>query len=93
MNPELKGKWVEALRSGEYKQGQFTFRNGDRYCCLGVLCMVLSMPQLIVLGKDDYDGLRNASGLVQEDTDTLVRMNDHRKRSFKEISDYIEANL
>ena len=36
-------KWVKALRSGKYKQGQSylkaTWEKGDtRHCCLGVLC-------------------------------------------------------
>lgn len=42
MNPEVKKKWLEALRSGEYKQGKDQLKqeqNGDcSYCCLGVLC-------------------------------------------------------
>lgn len=38
MNPEVKARWVAALRSGEYKQGKCALRRGDRYCCLGVLC-------------------------------------------------------
>lgn len=39
MNPEVKAKWLEALRSGKYKQGKFMLRNQyDGYCCLGVLC-------------------------------------------------------
>ena len=37
MNPEIKKDWLEALRSGEYKQGEHTLRDGDMYCCLGVL--------------------------------------------------------
>lgn len=38
MNPIIKAKWVEALRSGEYKQGQAALRHADHFCCLGVLC-------------------------------------------------------
>lgn len=38
MNPEVKAKWLEALRSGEYKQGKERLQAGDRFCCLGVLC-------------------------------------------------------
>jgi hypothetical protein len=37
MNPEVKAQWVEALRSGEYEQARGRLRNGDGYCCLGVL--------------------------------------------------------
>ena len=39
MNPELKKRWVDALRSGEYQQGTSVLRDkNDRRCCLGVLC-------------------------------------------------------
>lgn len=38
MNPEVKAKWIAALRSGDYVQGQGALRRGDKYCCLGVLC-------------------------------------------------------
>ena len=38
MNPEMKAKWVEALRSGEYKQGKGALRREGMFCCLGVLC-------------------------------------------------------
>jgi len=42
MNKEIAKKWVQALRSGKYKQGREVLHrkeNGkDTYCCLGVLC-------------------------------------------------------
>lgn len=39
MNTEIKIKWIEALRSGEYKQGIGMLKNNrGSYCCLGVLC-------------------------------------------------------
>ena len=38
MNPEIKKQWVEALRSGEYKQTQQKLRDDNGFCCLGVLC-------------------------------------------------------
>lgn len=39
MDAELKQKWVEALRSGKYKQGRFCLRDNENcHCCLGVLC-------------------------------------------------------
>lgn len=42
MKPEIKEKWVAALRSGEYKQGRNNLANvkTNRFCCLGVLCEV-----------------------------------------------------
>ena len=36
----LAKKWIDALRSGKYKQGRGQLVKGDRYCCLGVLCDV-----------------------------------------------------
>lgn len=37
---DIKQKWVDALRSGEYKQGQGYLKTEDGgYCCLGVLQM------------------------------------------------------
>ena len=42
MHPEIKAKWVAALRSGEYKQATGQLRRNTRgktsFCCLGVLC-------------------------------------------------------
>ena len=32
---ELHKKWVEALRSGEYKQTQSKLHNEEGFCCLG----------------------------------------------------------
>lgn len=33
---ENRKKWVAALRSGQYKQCQYTLYNGEGFCCLGV---------------------------------------------------------
>jgi hypothetical protein len=42
MSPEVKTKWLTALRSGEYEQGYGNLRrdhnNHKRFCPLGVLC-------------------------------------------------------
>lgn len=38
MDKEIKKKWVEALRSGKYRQGHYVLRDeNDSFCCLGVL--------------------------------------------------------
>lgn len=41
MNPEVKGKWLTALRSGDYEQidGQLN-KGNEGFCCLGVLCEI-----------------------------------------------------
>jgi len=47
MDQSIKEKWVEALRSGDYEQGEGALRQKDKkngsnkYCCLGVLCDIV----------------------------------------------------
>ncbi len=38
MKHDIKKKWVEALRSGDYVQASGQLKNEDAFCCLGVLC-------------------------------------------------------
>lgn len=39
MNPAIVARWVAALRSGRYMQGQqYLNTPGQGFCCLGVLC-------------------------------------------------------
>lgn len=40
MTPEMKTKWVEALRSGKYKQTTGLLKDAEGYCCLGVLASI-----------------------------------------------------
>ena len=42
MKPKIKARWLAALRSGDYRQGKYRLREGNDFCCLGVLCDVLS---------------------------------------------------
>ena len=42
MNPEVKQKWIDALRSDKYEQGSGKLRSVTGYCCLGVLCDLYS---------------------------------------------------
>lgn len=38
MNTQIKEKWVDALQSGDYEQGNGKLRSHQGFCCLGVLC-------------------------------------------------------
>jgi hypothetical protein len=40
MDAEVKKIWVEALRSGDYKQTEGQLKDTFGFCCLGVLCDV-----------------------------------------------------
>ena len=37
LKPEIKARFVEALRSRKYPQGRYRLRSRDNFCCLGVL--------------------------------------------------------
>ena len=47
---EFATKWLEALRSGNYKQGMGLLYNEDTgsYCCLGVVCKLCNVNSLII---------------------------------------------
>lgn len=45
MHKEIADKLVTALRSGEYKQARSALREGNSYCCLGVLCDLYGKSQ------------------------------------------------
>lgn len=65
MNPEIKAEWLAALRSGNYTQTNGALRREDKaggasFCCLGVLCDVLSKDGRISFVQDPgYDDLRH----------------------------------
>ncbi len=48
---EFGKKWLEALRSGEYKQGKqelLTIRKNEKtYCCLGVACKIVGHGKIL----------------------------------------------
>ena len=53
MNPVVKAKWLEALRSGEYQQTDGLLRTAaDGYCCLGVLSQLASDEGVVPQPKE-----------------------------------------
>ena len=94
MDAQLKKVWVEALRSGEYKQGKgMLYRPEETHCCLGVLCKVAGKGSYSE-GEVNLDGgYFWLDGIFPDGIRTFVNMNDHQGKSFNEIADYIEANL
>ncbi len=109
MTPEMKAKWVEALRSGEYKQRAGYLCRDNRYCCLGVLAhingdLVLSEdmqfpPNTMVL-KENTDSCavlpltyNKKYGIPEQHTKALMLMNDATRKSFSGIADWIDENI
>lgn len=98
----LKERWIEALRSGRYKQARGRLRKGDCFCCLGVLCDLYDpsgweMPSGETMYRDSISYLPNeinrVSGITGNLELQLAEMNDSGRKSFAEIADWIEANL
>jgi hypothetical protein len=105
MDNSLKSKWVEALRSDEYKQGSGVLRRQgqtkDGYCCLGVLCDITDPTQwverspLYMWGECRcFPPVESMTrwGISYTQAKQLMLMNDNGI-SFSEIANYIESNL
>lgn len=106
MNPEIKTKWIEALRSGKYQQTHGVLRRGDRYCCLGVLCSLNDDGEWTECSGEVYefeinsktncsilpDPVASEAKLSLDAQGKVATLNDSGK-SFLEIANYIEANL
>jgi hypothetical protein len=107
MDPELKAKWLEALRSGHYAQTREYLRQDGGYCCLGVLCDVVD-PE--AWGEEDRwqyadegdidaeicelpESFRHRAGITDRAQSVLIELNDCEEATFEQIADYIEANL
>ena len=106
MNERVKQLWVEALRSGEYKQCNYSLRRDESkvisYCCLGVLC------ELYAREHSHFDwaqiGIRtwlpvyvmHWAGLTKPDPEpkygdhTLSDLNDRAGYNFEQIAEVIE---
>jgi hypothetical protein len=51
MDKHVAERWVQALRSGQYQQGQHELHpDTNSYCCLGVLCDLYRVEQ----GKGEW---------------------------------------
>lgn len=89
--------WVEALRSGKYKQGKEWLIANGAYCCLGVLAKCAGYPSGDLAGCGTLSGFPRALEFVGLTSDigdygntTLCDRND-KGASFAEIADIIES--
>ena len=104
INPEMKQKWIEALRSGVYQQGRGKLRwENNSYCCLGVLCDIVDPSGWSSEAEDqrythhDREGfppyeVTDKVGLLCHEIHNLALMNDDGV-SFEEIANHIEELL
>ena len=64
MNQQIKEKWMNALRSGEYSQTRGYLRTTEGFCCLGVLCDLYS-KETGTEWVENYE-LENSSSFLEE---------------------------
>lgn len=104
MNRENFAKWIEALRSGEYKQCRDRMESGGYYCCLAVGCEVAKAPYSPLGGyptfASEIQGTKNSFGewlgLKTEEIAFYrwcARMNDNLMMSFVEIANALEKYI
>jgi hypothetical protein len=91
---EYTQQWLDALRSGEYKQVTTILKNDYGFCCVGIAAHIVNA---IGIGKQAYDLSKQAMGMTEIEMWKLIHMNDgvqgERKHTFPEIADKIEAML
>lgn len=59
-------RWVEALRSGEYKQGRGVLCRDGKYCCLGVAAEIFKTDDICIRpSRDDLDELVYDGNIAQ----------------------------
>lgn len=103
MNADIRARWLAALRSGEYRQGQGRLRDGNAFCCLGVCAMIIDsegwqiQPGGRWLHQDRLATLSLCTlasiGLTYHEQSMLSSMNDDESLPFPEIADWIEQNI
>lgn len=57
MKRSIARKWAAALASGEYKQTTGKLREGDTFCCLGVLCNLHAQEHPEIAAEEKHKGL------------------------------------
>lgn len=95
MNSEIKAAWIKKLRNGEVKQCKGTLKNNlGEMCCIGVLREVIAPRSNYLSNNTSLLSIEHETkaGISSEHCSILAEMNDEGQ-SFKEIADYIEANV
>ena len=84
MKKEIKDKWVDALRSGDYVQGRGQLRNPkNEFCCLGVLCNLhaIENPDFAAtqINETTYGGQGLVLPKIVEDWAGMPYDHDHKE--------------
>lgn len=99
MRDELKKKWIEALRSKKFEQGQNAMNSNGKFCCLGVLCEVLELPKKAKQSRDiciedyfvyDLAGTDTSLGVFRSSQLKLLEISILVQRALYMMNDGIE---
>ena len=99
MNNLIKHKWIDALRSGKYKQGKYYLKTiNDEYCCLGVLTQLYVdehpntsfIENYLPLEVVEWANLKEINPIINGDF--LANLNDNGK-TFDQIASLIDTYL
>lgn len=94
-------KWIEALESGEYKQGRYQLCRHDEesvtksFCCLGVAREVFggveedACGHLLSTARFIFTPAERFSSVNETFEGTLIEMNDNQGYSFKAIASHL----
>ena len=107
MEPELKERWLVALKSGEYKKGKHLLNHDSELCCLGVLCEILELPKRLISNRDNqFEYIYEEEGMfVTLSSSLLQKLNmsstiesrlsatNDQTETFKEVIKLIEESV
>lgn len=82
MNPEVKAKWLSALRSGEYAQTKEVLQSDEGFCCLGVLCDIAVKDGIIEAPEANY-GIRYYIAYDYDDVDEVYPFHEESQLPWK----------
>lgn len=97
-------KWLEALRSGKYRQTISRLRYGVSFCCLGVACDISGLGEwtddsaYAVFGRFNLGTLAGAMAEwigfeIEGFQNDLITLNDQEGASFEKIANYAERTF
>lgn len=72
MDAEIKSRWINALRSGDFPQTRFKLADDGGYCCLGVLCEIAEQDQVVIKTQTDDGSTCYTSKVDPNDRDISV---------------------
>lgn len=84
-------KWIEALRSGKFKQGKIFLKKDNCYCCLGVACELSELGQWTSSENDWMSSYLGATYALPAKVQNYYGLHEYSGTYF--TNDQLENNL